>query len=43
MSNIDIAIICLFVPFLIGAAAVLGGDVFKDWIKNKIKQNKDEK
>jgi hypothetical protein len=42
MSNIDIVIICLFVPFLMGVASVLGGDVFKDWIKNKIKQKEDE-
>ena len=44
MSNIDIVIICLFVPFLMGVAAVLGGDVFKDWIKIKsLNQNKENK
>jgi hypothetical protein len=42
MSNIDIVIIYLFVPFLMGVTAVLGGDVFKDWIKHKIKQKDDE-
>ena len=36
---IDIVIVCVFVPFLMGVAA---GYVFKDWIEHKIKQKEDE-